>query len=50
MIDYILKELQTDGNYHGQFVKTFEIKTELPSLSTIPEDLHPSIKNYLKNK
>ena len=50
MIDYILKELQTDGNYHGQFVKTFEIKTELPSLSTIPKDLHPSIKNYLKNK
>lgn len=50
MIDYILKELQTDGNYHGQFVKTFEIKTELPSLSAIPKDLHPSIKNYLKNK
>lgn len=50
MFKVIIDDLRNDENYHGQFVKTFEIKTELPSLSTIPEDLHPSIKNYLKNK
>ena len=50
MIDYILKELQTDENYHGQFVKTFEIKSEFPSLSEIPEELSSSIKNYLIKK
>jgi DEAD/DEAH box helicase domain-containing protein len=49
LIDYILKELKIDENYHGQFVKIFELKTELPGLSPLPEDLNLSIKSYLQN-
>lgn len=50
MIDFILKELRRDENYHGQVVRIFELeKSELPSAS-IPLELHPVLTDYFKRK